>query len=53
MPRGSSKKGKPAQCELCGQTRYEYVVLVNPPPDKVWCIDCYEKEVTNDQQEQS
>lgn len=52
MPKGSSKKGKPAQCELCGQTRQEYVVLlVNPDPVKheVWCDDCYVKEVTNEQ----
>lgn len=54
MPKKSSKKGKPAQCKLCGQTRQEYVVLlVNPDPvrHEVWCDDCYVKEVTNDQQE--
>lgn len=49
---GKKFKINPAKCELCGDIREEYVVLlVNPDPVKheVWCDDCYVKTIKEQQ----
>lgn len=45
-------KGNPIICDICGETRLEFVaLLVNPDPveHEFWCNDCYEKTIRKEQ----
>jgi len=48
------KKGQPAKCDVCGDIRHEFVMLlVNPDPveHETWCDPCYTKAQTEKQNE--
>lgn len=52
MPK-ANKKGKPAQCELCGDTTHDFVMLlINPDPirHETWCDNCFVKAVEGEQE---
>jgi hypothetical protein len=48
------KQGQPAKCDVCGDIRHEFVMLlVSPDPveHETWCDPCYTKAQTEKQNE--
>ena len=49
MAKKKDKRGLPAKCETCGETRHEFVALlvsIEPEQHEIKCDDCYVKEAT-------
>lgn len=53
MAKKKDKRGLPAKCETCGETRHEFVALlvsIEPEQHEIKCDDCYVKEAMSDKQ---
>jgi hypothetical protein len=49
------KQGQPAKCGICGETTYQFVLLLvslDPAEYETWCDPCYTKAQTEKQSDQ-